>query len=475
MKKGITIKKSLKIKGKRQSDGVKTWIKFIPCDDGLFIRYRETTVPIDVDVVNFKEKRHTTSITVGDKIIDTVEHVLSAVNGLEINNLIIEFGSDQPPFFSDSKYITTKLKKNLRYLGNNRNRSLILDKEIIINGDEGRICKITPCDNFILDVTIDFNNIIGKQRYIYDNLESDYLDEISFARSFLINEITDVNNPWNDNKIHEETFPSLCPKKPEKSPFITFTKDEYLVPLRDPLEFVKHKMLDFIGDIIFLGELPSARFEIYKPGHAFNREIVTILNDSRKVEFASFDYFLRKIPEFISLEEYIENNIVHKQSSVFDHTKKVFLNTQNILEAKNIPLSERQEFRLRLAVFLHDFGKKNTLKINGNTTSCKGHEISSVEDIIGGKFLDRFTLEEEDKKWVLSFIEKHSEMHCLFDYEDKLLNKKFKSYKKHNVDSYLENLIFSISDIKDTYFKENNNTEYNRRINFLDKKIDSNL
>jgi hypothetical protein len=291
-----------------------------------------------------------------------------------------------------------------------------------------------------------------------------------------INEITDLSDPWADNDSQKQTFTHFFSNNPKKCPFITFTKDEYLTPLKDDLEPAKHKALDFIGDIIFLGAIPKARFEIYKPGHAFNRKIVKTISNLKKSERETFDYFLSIIPEALSLKECVENNIVHKDCSVLDHTKMVFLNMMDIVPDEASFLEKGKLFRLKLAIFLHDFGKLHTLSINDDgSTTCAGHEVVSYNKVLENNFLDRFSITEEGKVWILNFIKKHADLHILFDESDNVLRDAFLSFKKDNPGSYMETLIFSIADLKGTHFKEHNKEEYDRRINFLEKLLSEEL
>jgi len=239
----------------------------------LYIKFKKSTVPLTPEIMNDGEKGYINSIIIEGRTIKMVEHIFSAINGLGIDNLIIEFGSDEAPFFASSEFISKKLQKNILKLDSFK-RFFEIGKKIEIFGKDGQYCKITPSDDFIVDITIDFDNIIGKQRYSYSFKENDYIKDISFARSILIFEVKEGKDPWADFKKHFNVFPKTFSKDPKKSPFIAYNKKEFITPLKDPLEPVKHKLLDFIGDLIFIGKIPKCKFEIHKTGHSFNRKIV---------------------------------------------------------------------------------------------------------------------------------------------------------------------------------------------------------
>ncbi len=128
-----------------------------------------------------------------------------------------------------------------------------------------------------------------------------------------------------------------------------------------------------------------------------------------------------------------------------------------------------------LAIFLHDYGKKFAIKtFDDGSTSCKGHETVSSLKIKEHGILERFELSIKEKYWIYHFIENHAEIHICLDSIEKS-KEKLKLFREKFYDSYLENLIFGISDIKDSFFKKHNPDEYNRRIKILTKCIDKEI
>lgn len=467
-----TISREIVVSGIRQSNGNDTFVKFLPNDSGLKVKYKNHIEPISYYIMNNDEKRFTNSIVIGGIIITMVEHVFSAVNGLGIDNIIIEFESNEAPFSASSEVFSVALSKNIIDIKNRQKEYCRIDDTIEIRGENGQYCRITPSDDFNVNITIDFEGIIGRQSFDYSFSKNNYLNDIAYARSILIFEISDIDNPWSDFEKHFDLFPHTLPIDPKESPYIAYTNKEYITPLKDPLEPVRHKLLDLIGDLIFLGRTPHGRFEIYKPGHAFNRKIVKSIFSSSNSTELQFEYFLKKVPEIKDLENYIENNIVHKNEDVLTHTKNVFNNTIKILKENDIKIGGKKKFIFLLAVFLHDYGKKYTLLIqdHGLTTS-DGHEDSSEQNIIKENFLERFELSEVDKGWILNFIKKHTEIHNIFGKEDYITKNNLCEFKVKHKEDYLENLIFGISDLKDTQFKNSNKYEYDKRINLFENEL----
>lgn len=282
MENKLTIKKTITIHGIRQSDCLSTYVRFYPCINGLFVKYRDEVIPVSAQIMNREEKSYTTSILINNRSITMVEHVFSAIFGLGIDNLIVEFHSNEAPFFANSELVAKALSLNIIEIRNSKKEFFFLKNEVNLVGSDGQRCRITPCEDFVVEMEIDFKNIIGSQKFSYSFLKTDYLSEISYARSFLIFQIENKKNPWLDFKKHFGRLPKMMLVDPHQSPYITYTKDRFITPLVDPLEPVRHKLLDFIGDMIFLGNIPKAKFEIYKPGHSFNREIINLLVNSDK-------------------------------------------------------------------------------------------------------------------------------------------------------------------------------------------------
>ena len=128
----------------------------------------------------------------------------------------------------------------------------------------------TQDDGLAIDVKIDFPDPIGKMHAEYRSEKTDYLKEISWARSFVASPLDGNGDKW--ERIRQ-IFPIL-PEDPTESPLITYDKDGYLTPLREPDELAYHKLLDFLGDISLLGCRLSGKIEVHKPGHRFTTETI---------------------------------------------------------------------------------------------------------------------------------------------------------------------------------------------------------
>lgn len=140
--------------------------------------------------------------------------------------------------------------------------------------DSDSWARIDPLDDLEVRVEIDFNNIIGKQKFSRRINEDIYRKEIAWARTFVRSPLDGDEGRW--ERIRK-IFPSL-PKDQGSSPIIVFNQKEFITKLKASDEPVRHKMLDFLGDISLLGTGLEGSVEIFKPGHYFNQQLVLFLS-----------------------------------------------------------------------------------------------------------------------------------------------------------------------------------------------------
>lgn len=186
------------------------------------------------------------------------------------------------------------------------------------------------------------------------------------------------------------------------------------------------------------------------------------------------------IPELYELEKVFENNRSHNNDSVFSHTISVLIELEKLFDRVNkgikdyleqkVDFHSRKELLFFAAVF-HDIGKKETLEREKDITKCPGHEkISSkkLQDII-----PRFLLSDKERGMIIQIISNHGFLHNLLDNPGDNLNKKAKEFQEkcHNI--FLEFVLLTIADVLGGQLKENNPKEFDFRIDFLEKILNS--
>lgn len=264
-------------------------LKPAPADTGIVFVRTDLGIEIPALAENVSSTARSTALSAGKATVGTVEHVLSALTGLGVDNAYIEIDNKEVPILDGSArpYIEAITPDSLVEQDAER-RFLELSHEVFVeNRKTGAYIRVTPADSPSIDLTIDFNShVLGIQKVHWD-LSVDYAKEIGPCRTFcFLHEILllhslglvkggDVGNaivvcekPISDWKIRRLA-------RMFGQPDIKITSDGYLsnVDLRFPDECGRHKLLDIIGDLRLAGGFVNAHVEAYKPGHALNTSV----------------------------------------------------------------------------------------------------------------------------------------------------------------------------------------------------------
>lgn len=273
-----TIKSAISIIGIAPYSAKQTRITINPSSSGMINFFHN-----DVEILLFPasidttDKRHFTALRRGSTQLKSVEHLLSVLHGLNINSVDIIISQEpEVPAFDSSADNYTKL-----LLGTGKT-SLSFDQPVLVVTDQFRIqdtasdscIEFNPNDKGLeISTIIDFPNIIGHQEFHLTLSEQSYVNEISWARTFFSKPISDDSEEW---KYFRSVLPFL-PERVEDSPIIAFNKDKYIINPKKDNEPVRHKTLDFIGDIYTLGLPIFAKVKLYKPSHHLNHTAATYL------------------------------------------------------------------------------------------------------------------------------------------------------------------------------------------------------
>ena len=217
----------------------KSIVRFLPSEkEGLFFRLDRKEIAVSPQNIIFDEK-HCTSLKSGLIEVRETEHVLSAVHGLGITNLVIEIeGSGEPPIMDGSSkpFVEVLLKSGIKRLSEKRREiRIVREFSFSLPGSESFI-RAEPFDGLFIDMTVDYPLPIGKQHLSI----------------------------------------SVNPESYQKESIVYYSKKEYLTPLRSEDEIVRHKILDFIGDIANIGFPIKGKFVCFKVGHRINGEFTRL-------------------------------------------------------------------------------------------------------------------------------------------------------------------------------------------------------
>lgn len=203
-----------------------------------------------------------TTLDLGDSVsVATVEHVVSALSGMGVDNAHMVLTGAECPILdgSASPFVQGILDVGLLVQPAPR-RYIKIMRQVLVRNNEAS-AALEPYNGRLLDLEIDFDSkVIGRQRMIFDWTPRKYYEDVSRARTFGF---------VRDAKILRQAGYALGSSM-ENS--ITVHEDRILNPdgLRYEDEFVRHKLLDAIGDLALCGLPIYGRFRSYKGGHALN-------------------------------------------------------------------------------------------------------------------------------------------------------------------------------------------------------------
>ena len=224
--------------------------------------------------------------------ISTVEHALSALYALGVDNCIIDVDAPEMPILDGSACMFVREIQRVGLEEQNAEQEVYVVKEPIeYISEHGPSMRIEPCDHYEVNVTIAFqSNILREQHASLTNLK-DYPQDISSARTFcFVREIEpllrvglikggDLKNALviYEQELSQSGMDYFCDKLGQ--PHLDATKLGYLSPLNYPNEPARHKLLDVIGDVSLLGLRLQGKVIAYKPGHTFNTQCIRRLRN----------------------------------------------------------------------------------------------------------------------------------------------------------------------------------------------------
>jgi UDP-3-O-[3-hydroxymyristoyl] N-acetylglucosamine deacetylase/3-hydroxyacyl-[acyl-carrier-protein] dehydratase len=224
--------------------------------------------------------------------VSTVEHALSALYALGVDNCIIEVNAPEMPILDGSARFFVKEILRVGLEEQDAEQQVYIVREPIeYISEHGHIMRIEPCDHYEVDVTIAFqSNILREQHATLRNL-NDFPQEVASARTFcFVREIEpllrvglikggDLKNALviYETEMSQEGMDYFCDKMGQ--PHMDATKLGYLSPLNYLNEPARHKLLDVIGDSALLGLRLQGRIIAYKPGHTFNTQCIRRLRN----------------------------------------------------------------------------------------------------------------------------------------------------------------------------------------------------
>ncbi|HEY6642305.1 UDP-3-O-acyl-N-acetylglucosamine deacetylase [Povalibacter sp.] len=266
-----TLKNSIRATGVGLHSGKKVLmvVKPAPPDTGVIFRRTDLDPVIDVPACaeNVGETTLGTTLIKGDSRVSTIEHLMSAFAGLGIDNAYVELSAEEVPIMDGSAgpFVFLLQSAGVEEQAAPKRFARILQPIQVEEGDKW--ARFTPYNGFKVNFEIEFNHPIFKKRdqtATMDFSSTSFLREISRARTFGF--MRDLEFMRSKNLALGGTM--------ENAIVLDDTRVLNEEGLRYEDEFVKHKILDAIGDLYLLGRGILAEFSGFKSGHALNNRLL---------------------------------------------------------------------------------------------------------------------------------------------------------------------------------------------------------
>ena len=285
-----TLKRNYSFEGKGLHTGKYAHMTVCPAPENTGIVFIRTDIGQDATVAalaeNVSNTTRSTTISQNGASVSTIEHILSALTGMGVDNALIEIDNIEVPILDGSAkpYIDAIWADGFEQQNEPRKYIEIKETVEVVNEEVGSIVRIEPAEEFSYDIKVDFNSrVLGVQHATWDP-STVYAEEIGICRTFVFfheieflfnnglvkggdvdNAIVIVEHPVTDQQISRmsELF---------NIPALTVREDGYLsnLQLRFPNECSRHKMLDLIGDLRLCGGFLKAKVTAEKAGHGIN-------------------------------------------------------------------------------------------------------------------------------------------------------------------------------------------------------------
>ena len=274
-----TIQKSVQTSGVGLHNGEKVTMSLKPAevDKGIVFRRvdQKKIYEVKASPEAIKDTKMCSAIGQDTSRVATVEHLMSALSATGIDNIIIELNGSEVPIMDGSSIPFIYLLQTAKIKEQNAAKKFVLINDVIEVKDKDKWAKFEPYDGFKVDFTIDFPHPVfdaSTNKVALDFYDESYITEISRARTFGF--MQEVEYLRSNGLARGGSLDNAI------------VLDEYKIINKDGLryndEFVRHKILDAVGDLYMLGYSIIGNFKAYKSGHELNNKLLLALLANKK-------------------------------------------------------------------------------------------------------------------------------------------------------------------------------------------------
>ena len=281
MKQEQTVRSAVACKGIGLHSGAPVQLRILPAPSGSGIVFRRIDLDgfeVEATGRNVARVSYATSLMKKGVLISTTEHLLSAFIGTGIDNAIVELDNLELPILDGSARPFVEMIQAAGIRKQRRARSYMRVRRELELREGNKFIAMYPADSYSVSYTIDFpHRLIGRETFRVDLTDGNYLREIAPARTFgFLHEADAMRQQGLIRGASRENA-------------IVLTRDEVMnPPLRYRDEFVRHKVLDLIGDLALVGKQILGNIVADRAGHAMHTALVSrLLRDRTLWEEAS--------------------------------------------------------------------------------------------------------------------------------------------------------------------------------------------
>ena len=284
-----TLAKSINVTGVGLHSGERVALTLYPAAENSGIAFRRTDLDgkqgkiIRLSPYLINDTRLSSTVVTEDGVrVGTIEHIMSALSAYGVDNCLIELNAPEIPIMDGSSLPFIYLLQDAGIIDQKAQKRFLKILKPVEIKETGKWVRFTPYDGFKITLTIEFDHPVFNRSaptFEIDFAGKSYIDEIARARTFGFMQEVELMRAHNlglggnlSNAIVIDDTDVLNPEG-----------------LRYPDEFVRHKILDAIGDLYIVGHPIIGAFEGYKSGHAINNALLrAILADESCYEWVEF-------------------------------------------------------------------------------------------------------------------------------------------------------------------------------------------
>ncbi|MFN8438356.1 MAG: bifunctional UDP-3-O-[3-hydroxymyristoyl] N-acetylglucosamine deacetylase/3-hydroxyacyl-ACP dehydratase [Cytophagales bacterium] len=353
-----TLAKEVSVSGVGLHTGVVSTLTFCPAEPNHWFKFQRTDLEakpiINADCELVVDTSRGTTLEQNGAKVYTVEHVLAALLGCDLDNVLIKIDGPEPPIMDGSSIEFIKVLESVGFVEQNVNRKYFeVPTQIThIESDRGVEINIHPQNEYTLDVTVDYNSpVLGPQKATLEHL-THFKEEVGNCRTFcFLHELEFLvkNNLIKGGSVDNAVVivDRVLSEDELKNLSTLFNKDIKVekegtlnnISLRHPNEPARHKLLDVVGDLALVGARIKGKVIANRPGHAANVALAKKIKKSME-QVENIVAKAGSMPAIVDAAK-IYSMLPHRYP--FQMVDKiVYQDAETVIGVKNISMNEPQ-------------------------------------------------------------------------------------------------------------------------------------